>query len=97
LDALNTEVAEQTLARKQVIRVLREIQPQEYVALYWLGDGLHILHDFTTDASVLQQVLVDYDRKSSRQLDNSELADPSLNTPNPSTPTRQASDAKPSG
>jgi VWFA-related protein len=92
LDALNTEAADQTLARKQVIRVLREIQPQEYVALYWLGDGLHILHDFTTDASVLQQVLTDYDSKSSRQLDNSELADPSLNTPNPSTPAGQASE-----
>jgi hypothetical protein len=72
--------------------VLREIQPQEYVALYWLGDGLHILHDFTTDASVLQQVLADYDSKSSRQLDNSDLADPSLNTPNPSTPAGQASE-----
>ncbi len=83
LDALNTEAADQTLARKQVIRVLREIQPQEYVALYWLGDALHILHDFTTDASVLQLVLADYDSKSSRQLDNSELADPSLNTAQP--------------
>jgi len=61
LDALNTQVADQTLARKQVIRVLRGIQPQEYVALYWLGNGLHILHDFTTDGSILQQVLAGYE------------------------------------
>jgi hypothetical protein len=31
-----------------------------------------------------------YESKSSRELDNSELADPSLNTPNPSTPAGQA-------
>jgi VWFA-related protein len=92
LDALNTEAAEQTLARKQVIRVLGEIQPQEYVALYWLGDGLRILHDFTTDASVLRQVLAGYDSKPSRELDNSALADPSLNSPNPSTPAGTASE-----
>jgi VWFA-related protein len=92
LDALNTEAADQTLARKQVIRALREIQPQEYVALYWLGNGLHILHDFTTDASILRQVLAGYESKSPRQLDNSELADPSLNTPNPSTPAGQTSE-----
>ena len=75
LDELNTGAADQTLARKQVVRVLREIQPQEYVALYWLGNGLHVLHDFTTDASVLRQVLADYESKSSRELDNSELVD----------------------
>jgi VWFA-related protein len=90
LDALNTEASDQTLARRQVIRVLKDIQPQEYVALYWLGNGLHILHDFTTDASVLRHVVAGYESKSSRELDNSELADPSLNTTNPSTPAGQA-------
>jgi VWFA-related protein len=92
LDALNTEAADQTLARKQVIRALKEVQPQEYVALYWLGNGLRILHDFTTDASLLRQVLAGYDSKTGRELDNGQLADPSLNTPNPSTPAGQASE-----
>jgi len=90
LDALNTEVADQTLARKQVLQVLRKIQPHEYVALYWLGNGLRILHDFTADASVLQQVLAGFESKSSRQLENSELADPSLTNPNPSAPSGAA-------
>ena len=89
MDALNTESADQILARKQVVDLLREIQPQEYVALYWLGNGLYVLHDFTTDASVLCQVLAGYESKSSRQLDNSALADPSLHTPNPSTSAAQ--------
>jgi VWFA-related protein len=92
LDALNTEAAKQTIARDQVIRMLREIQPQEYVALYWLGNGLRILHDFTTDASSLREALAAYESKSSRQLENSVLADPSLNNPNSSTPAGQASE-----
>jgi VWFA-related protein len=92
LDALNTEVADQTLARRQVVRMLQEIQPQEYVALYWLGNGLQILHDFTTDASSLRQALAGYESKSSRQLENSALADPILNTPNPSASGGQTSE-----
>jgi VWFA-related protein len=89
LDALNTAASDQTLARKQLIRVLQEIQPQEYVAVYWLGNGLHIRHDFTTDSSALRRVVAAFDSKSSRDLDNSHLADPSLNTPNSSTPAGQ--------
>ena len=89
LDALNTEAYDQTIASKQVIRVLKAIQPQEYVALYWLGNGLRILHDFTSDASALREALATYDSKSGRELDNSKLADPSLNTTNPSTPAGQ--------
>jgi VWFA-related protein len=92
LDALNTEPADRVLARKQVIRVLQQIQPQEYVALYWLGDGLHVLHDFTTDASVLRQVLAGYDDKPNHGADDSDVADPSLNSPNPSTPAGTASE-----
>jgi VWFA-related protein len=92
LDALNTEPADRVLARKQVIRVLQQIQPQEYVALYWLGDGLHVLHDFTTDGSVLHQVLEGYDDKPNHGADNANLADPSLNSPNLSTPAGTASE-----
>jgi VWFA-related protein len=90
-DALNTEAPDQTLARKQVIRVLQEIQPQEYVALYWLGNGLSILHDFTTDASALRADLAAYESKSSVPLENSALGDPSLHTPNPSASCGQTS------
>jgi VWFA-related protein len=72
--------------------VLQHIQPQEYVALYWLGDGLHVLHDFTTDASVLRQVLAGYDDKPNHGADDSDVADPSLNSPNPSTPAGTASE-----
>jgi VWFA-related protein len=90
LDALNTEAADQTFAQKQVLHVLDQLQPQEYVALYWLGNELRVLHEFTTDVATLRRVLDGLDSKASRELDNSELADPSLNTTNPSTPLGQA-------
>lgn len=90
LDALNTEIGDQKMARDEVLRVLRERQPREYVALYRLSNELEILHDFTTDPSVLREVLAASKNKSSRELDNSELGDPSLSTTNPSTPLGQA-------
>jgi len=86
LDALNTEPADQTLAWKQVLKVLDQIRPEEYVALYWLGNELRVLHEFTTDIGTLREVLAGLQGKSSRQLDNSKLANPALNTTNPSTP-----------
>lgn len=89
LDALNTEAADQAFARKQVMRVLDELKPQEYVALYWLGNELRVLHEFTTDVATLREVLAGVDSKPGRDLDNSQLADPSLNTTNPSTPLGQ--------
>ena len=87
LDALNTEAADQVLVQQEVIRVLEQSGPGEFVALYWLGNDLRILHEFTTDSSILRKVLAGVHSRSSRELDNSELADPSLNTTNPSTPS----------
>ena len=86
LDALNTEPADQSLAWKQVLKVLDQTRPEEYVALYWLGNELRVLHEFTTDVGTLRHVLAGLEGKSSRELDNSELANPALNTTNPSTP-----------
>ena len=90
LDALNTEIGDQKLARDEVLRVLREREPQEYIALYRLSDELEILHDFTNDPAALRRVLAASGNKSSSELDNSELGDPSLSTTNPSTPLGQS-------
>lgn len=57
LDSLNTEWSDQVYARMQVIKFLKQIQPGDRVALYSLGRGLHILHDYTTDASALVERL----------------------------------------
>ncbi len=53
LDSLNTQLADQAFARKQVIRFLQQIRPQDHVAIYVLGSSLHQIHDFTTDSSTL--------------------------------------------
>jgi VWFA-related protein len=68
LDALNTEFADQALARKQVLRFLQQIQPGDRVALYWLGNSLHVLHDFTADASILRGTLAGFAGESSESL-----------------------------
>ncbi len=57
LDSLNTSWQDQTYARAQVVRFLKQIQPGDRVALYSLGRGLRILHDYTTDASALVERL----------------------------------------
>jgi len=49
LDGLNTEFTDQAFARQQVIKFLLQIEPQDRVALYTLGNELQILHDFTGD------------------------------------------------
>lgn len=92
LDALNTDAADQALARAQVFKALRDLGPHEPVALYWLGDELHILHEFSTDSAVLRGVMAEFKPKTSRELANSEVGDPSLNNPNPSTPAGNVSE-----
>lgn len=60
LDGLNTEFTDQAFARDEVIKLLLQIRPQDRVALYTLGTELKILHDFSSDASVLLAALKQY-------------------------------------
>jgi VWFA-related protein len=90
LDALNTEARDRPFARSQVIQALQNIRPQEYVALYWLGDSLQILHDFTSDSSVLKQVLAAFKSESKPGGEKTEVPDTRLNSPNPSIPGGQS-------
>lgn len=86
LDALNTESADQALARKQVVKFLEHLRLHDRVALYWLGSGLYVLNDFTTDVAVLRHTLASYEGESSRELANSQEVDPRENNPNSSLP-----------
>ncbi len=52
-DALNTSFADQSVARKQILKFLQTLQPQDHVAIYALTDQLVILHDFTLDSAAL--------------------------------------------
>jgi VWFA-related protein len=53
IDALNTPPAELLNARAQLTVFLRQLQPQDRVALCGLSTKLYVLHDFTTDSSAL--------------------------------------------
>jgi VWFA-related protein len=86
LDALNTEFADQTLARKQVLKFLQQLRPRDRVAIYWLGNNLYVLKDFTTDPYGLREALAHYRGQSSRELRESDVGYLNPNNPNPSLP-----------
>jgi VWFA-related protein len=86
LDALNTEFADQAFTRKQVLEFLEHLRPQDRVALYWLGNNLYVLNDFTTDVASLREAMARSKGESNRDLAESDVNYLTLNNPNPSIP-----------
>ena len=86
LDALNTEFADQALTRRQVSRFLDRLRPQERVALYWLGNQLYVLNDFTSDVASLQEALSLSKGETNRDLRESDVGYLHPANPNPSLP-----------
>ncbi|MGH9863331.1 MAG: VWA domain-containing protein [Candidatus Acidiferrales bacterium] len=68
-DGLNTPIPDQVYARGQIIKFLQQLQPQDRVALYALGQRLRVLHDFTSDASLLLRALDRYKGRPGTELD----------------------------
>jgi hypothetical protein len=68
LDAPNTEFADQALTRKQVLQFLEHLRQQDRVALYWLGNNLYVLNDFTTDVASLREAIARSKGESNRDL-----------------------------
>ncbi|MGC9947110.1 MAG: VWA domain-containing protein [Bryobacteraceae bacterium] len=61
LDGVNTRFSDQTYARQQVVHFLKQIQPEDRIAVYTLDSrGLRVLHDYTTDSSDLLAKLAKY-------------------------------------
>jgi len=52
-DALNTASEDQSYVRRQILRFLQSLKPQDHVAIYALTTQLIILHEFTQDSSAL--------------------------------------------
>ncbi len=52
-DSLNTASQDQSFVRKQILRFLEVLKPQDHVAIYALTTNLIVLHDFTQDTSAL--------------------------------------------
>jgi VWFA-related protein len=76
LDAINTKFQDLYLARGQVIAFLRQLRPQDQVALYLLTPSkLYTLHDFTNDSGTLVRLMGGNRRsKSSAPGDSSNAA-----------------------
>jgi VWFA-related protein len=60
LDAVNTKVADQAYSRQQVERFLKQVHPQDRVAIYTLGEKLALLHDFSNDDNSLAAAVAGY-------------------------------------
>jgi VWFA-related protein len=57
MDALNTPRQDMAKARSEVAKFLRQLQPNERVALYGLSTNLYVIHDFTKDIQSLLTTL----------------------------------------
>lgn len=57
LDALNTSWANTASARAEVLRAITQIRPGERIAIFVLGDGLRVVHDFSSDSASLLRKL----------------------------------------
>ncbi len=75
LDTLNTRFEDQVYAKDQIVKFLKQLQPQDRVALYALGGKLRVLHDFTRDASSVLRTLEKYRGAVNTAVDTSEPAD----------------------
>jgi VWFA-related protein len=60
LDGLNTRSSDLAYARYQIVKFLKQIQPQDRVALYTLGTDLTLVHDFTSDSTSLLAALQNF-------------------------------------
>ena len=75
LDGLNTRFHDQAYAKKQIVRFLEQIHPEDHIALYLHTSELRVLHDFTTEARPLLRALARYRGIVSPELAASEPID----------------------
>ncbi len=74
LDMYNTHLTDQMSTRRQIIKFLRQIRPEDRVAVYLLkGNGFSIVHDFTNNAETLLVALARVLPGFSSQLDASDF------------------------
>ncbi|MEN6608236.1 MAG: VWA domain-containing protein, partial [Bryobacteraceae bacterium] len=69
LDGLNTRFSDQAYARQHIRNFLREVNPDDKIAIYVLGRRLKVLNDFTDDRDHLARVLARYRGENTTQVD----------------------------
>ncbi len=73
LDMYNTKLTDQMQTRRQIVKFLRQIRPQDRVALYVLnGSGFRVVHDFTDNSQSLLGALARVLPGFSHELDGSD-------------------------
>ena len=72
-DALNTSATDQMYIRKQILSFLRDLKPQDRVAVYALTKQLMTLHEFTLDASALVRSVSQFTPKELAEFDASNV------------------------
>lgn len=97
LDGLNTNFGDQAYAKQQIIKFLKQLQPQDRVALYALGSNLRVLQDFTSDAQTLLNALARHGGRISGELEASEPTTSLLDTPEPDRSNLAVNDAAAGG
>jgi VWFA-related protein len=73
LDALNTPVADQNYARRQMLQYLKNIPPGTRIAVFTLASRLRMVQPFTADASLIASVL---ERKGAGAAQPAAILDP---------------------
>ncbi len=73
LDFLNTKHSDIAYAKDKVIKLLRDMKPDDRVAVYVLSGRLYVLHDFTSDMTALTQSVKKYDTVDSADVANSQF------------------------
>ena len=81
LDGLNSEFHDMPATKAGLTKFLQQIQPNDRVAIYALGQKLQVLHDFTSDTAALIQTIDRYKAGFPWQLDASHATDPNTGLP----------------
>ena len=75
LDGLNTAFKDQHFAKQALTKFLNQLQPGDRVAIYTLTNGLHVLHDFTSDTASLLAALAKHRNQDPSALSASSYED----------------------
>jgi VWFA-related protein len=75
-DSLNTAPQDQSFVRKEILRFLQTLKPQDHVAVYALTASLIVLHDFTHDVSALVNAVSRFTPKELAAFDASTAQSP---------------------
>ncbi len=76
LDGLNTKWEDQVRVKHQMIAFLKQMRPEDRVAIYELGNQLRILHDFSGDTESLIRVANKQRSRINTEVAASEPEDP---------------------